>query len=348
LAAPEDRVERRVMLMGTVLEIAVEAPDRAAALAASEKAVAALEAAEARLSTWREETELARLNRAPVGERVPLSPELAADLGAARRCWQATGGAFDPAVGPLVKAWGLRGRPKTPGAAELVAAVAASRMEGLMLEGGAAVRARADLAIEEGGFGKGAGLGNAVAVLAADPAVSRAVLDLGGQVAVYARRLPEGRPEPWKVPVADPRRRGRTVAELTVDGGSVSTSGTSERGRHILDPRTGAPASDFGSLTVWTADPLTADCLSTGLYVMGPEAAMAWAAAHPGVEVLVLRPRGQALEALASPGLAGRLRALSPEVHITIWEESVHDPVQAEGSFRSRFPRLPGGAAGRF
>lgn len=322
LNAQTAQVERRVMLMGTVLEMEVEAPDRAAALAASEKAVATLEAAEARLSTWREDTELARLNRAPVGARVALSPRLAADLDAARLCWQETGGAFDPAVGPLVKAWGLRERsPKTPGAAELAAAVAASRMEGLVLEGGVAVRARTDLAIEEGGFGKGAGLGDAVAALAADPAVSRAVLDLGGQVAVYARQRSERRPEPWKVPVADPRRRDRLVVELTVDGGSVSTSGTSERGRHILDPRTGAPASDFGSLTVWTADPLTADCLSTGLYVMGPEAAMAWAAAHPGVEVLVLRPRGKQLEALATPGLAGRLRALSPEIHIALWKE---------------------------
>ena len=105
-AAPT--VERRVMLMGTSLEIAVEAADRAAGLAASERAVAALEAAEARLSTWRDDTELARLNRAPVGEPAALSPALARDLAAARRCWQETEGAFDPGVGALVRAWGLR------------------------------------------------------------------------------------------------------------------------------------------------------------------------------------------------------------------------------------------------
>jgi thiamine biosynthesis lipoprotein len=114
------------------------------------------------------------------------------------------------------------------------------------------------------------------------------------------------------------------VAELSIEGGSVSTSGNGERGivvegerlGHILDPRTGAPAPDFGSLTVWTADPLRADCLSTGLYVLGPEWALAWAAAHPGVEVLVLRTDGGQLRALASPGLRGRLRSLDPELEI--------------------------------
>jgi len=321
------RVERRVMLMGTVLDVEVEATDRAAALAASEKAVAALEAAEARLSTWRDDTELARLNRAPVGERAPLSPRLAAELAAVQRCWRETGGTFDPAIGPLVKAWGLREGGRLPSPAERAAATEASRMDGLRLEEGVAIRERAGLTLEEGAWGKGSGLGDAVAALEADPAVSRAALDLGGQVAVFARGVRDVRASRWTVPVADPLRRDRVVAELTIDGGSVSTSGDSERGivaggrkrSHHLDPRTGEPAPDFGSLTVWTADPLRADCLSTGLYVMGPDAALAWAADHPGVEVLVLRAKGERRDALATPGLAGRVRSLDPEIRVRFW-----------------------------
>ena len=111
---------------------------------------------------------------------------------------------------------------------------------------------------------------------------------------------------------------------MSIDGGSVSTSGNGERGiqvrgrrlGHILDPRTGEPAPDFGSLTVWTADPLRADCLSTGLYVLGPERALRWAAAHPGVEVLVLQTQGERLRALASPGLKRRLKTLDPKIEI--------------------------------
>lgn len=315
------------MLMGTALEIEVEAPDRAAALAASEKAVEALEAAEARLSTWRDDTELARLNRTPVGEPMVLSPRLAAELRAAFQCGGDTGGAFDPAVGPLVAAWGLRQGGRMPSPAEQSAAQAASGMDGLAMSNGTATRRRADTVLEEGGWGKGAGLAGAIEALSAEPAVSRAMLDLGGQVAVFSRG---SAPAAWKILVADPRRRDRIVAELMIDGGSLSTSGNGERGivaggrklGHILDPRTGAPAPDFGSLTVWTADPLRADCLSTGLYVLGPEAALAWAAAHPGVEVLALRPRAGGLEAFATPGLAGRLTALDPAVRVRFRKES--------------------------
>jgi thiamine biosynthesis lipoprotein len=309
-------VERRVMSMGTSLDIEVEAVDRAAALAASERAVEALETAEARLSTWREDTELARLNQAPAGEPRKLSPALAHDLAAARNCWEETAGAFDPAIGSLVRAWGLRTGGRRPDATERRAAIAAGDFAALRLEaGGSAVRERGDLLLEEGGWGKGAGLADALSVLR-EAGVTRASLDLGGQVAVLGRG--------WTIPVADPRRRDRSVAELSIDGGSVSTSGNGERGividgerlGHILDPRTGEPAPDFGSLTVWTEDPLRADCLSTGLYVLGPEWALAWTAAHPGVEVLVLRTEGGRLRALASPGLRGRLKALDPEMEI--------------------------------
>jgi thiamine biosynthesis lipoprotein len=314
-------VERRVMLMGTSLEITIEAADREAGLAASERAIEALEAAEARLSTWRDDTELALLNRAPTGERRGLSPALAAELSAVVRCSRETDGAFDPAVGGLVRVWGLRQGGRQPSLEERAAAVADSSLDGLRLEGGTAVRLRPGLILEEGGWGKGSGLRDALAALAQSPGVARASLDLGGQVAVFGVGT-------WEVPVADPRRRDHAVAVLSIDGGSVSTSGNSERGievggrrlGHILDPRTGEPAPDFGSVTVWTADPLRADCLSTGLYVLGPERALAWAAAHPGVEVLVLRPRGHRLEALASPGLRGRLKALTPEVDVQLRE----------------------------
>jgi thiamine biosynthesis lipoprotein len=295
-------VERRLAVMGTSLEIHVEAADRNQALAASERAVAAIEAAEDRLSTWRDDSELARLNS---GQAVPLSPALAADLEEAQRCREETDGAFDPAVGRLVQAWGLRSGGRRPDPEELRKVVES-------------IRERTDLVLEEGGFGKGAGLADAMRALGA---VTRAWLDLGGQTVVLGR---------WDIPVADPRFRERPVVALTIDGGSVSTSGNSERGivvdgerlGHILDPRSGRPAPDFGSLTVWTADPLRADCLSTGLYVMGPESALGWAAGHPVVEVLVLRPRGERVEALASVGLKGKLEVLADDVDLEFWQKT--------------------------
>ena len=102
--------------------------------------------------------------------------------------------------------------------------------------------------IEEGGFGKGAGLDAALAAARAMAPGAHIELDFGGQLAWTGRRAPV------EVAVADPRDRSRAVLALTLDAaaGSLSTSGNSEhptvvdgvRIGHLLDPRTGRPARD--------------------------------------------------------------------------------------------------------
>ena len=309
-------VERRLGLMGTELEVSVEAASRAAALDASEAAVRALEAAAARLSTWRDDSELERLNRTPVDRPLQLSPRLAAELRGVQHWWRETGGAFDPGIGALIAAWGLRTGGRVPTAEERERARAAGGLAALELDAeGRAVRRRPGLRIEEGGWGKGAGLDAAIEALRNDGHATAAMLNLGGQVELYGR----GR---WTLTLADPHDRQHAVVALTVSSGSVATSGNSEHGferggvryGHLLDPTTGAPARDFGSLTVWASEALAADCLSK-LYVRGPDAALAWARAHTGVEVLTLEPvAGGGLRARASAGWRGRLQALVPEL----------------------------------
>ncbi|MFQ5748058.1 MAG: FAD:protein FMN transferase, partial [Planctomycetota bacterium] len=184
---PPARVERRLGLMGTTLTLGVAAAGRPQALAASEAAVEALEAAEIRLSTWRSDSELARLNSAPAGTSVPLSPILSRELAQAALWWRETAGAFDPGVGALVAAWDLRHGGRMPGDAEIRAALSSGGFRALRLEGRNATRLDPGLLLEEGGFGKGAGLDAAARALKAAGAV-QAVLDLGGQILVFGER----------------------------------------------------------------------------------------------------------------------------------------------------------------
>ena len=301
-------IERHLTLMGTTLMISVEAGDRQAALAASEKALKALQAAERRLSTWRKDTELARLNEAAVDDPVNLSPELAMELAGARRWWKATDGAFDPGIGKLSEIWGLRSGGQEPALALLDRVTDMPGLEALVLEGPTAMRRHPELSIDEGGFGKGAGLDDAIRKLKDTDAMA-ALINLGGQVALY------GAGSSVRFDVADPSDRQRVAVTLTIDRGALATSGNSERSlvigeraySHILDPRNGMPVPDFGSLTVWAEDALAADCLSTGLYVLGPERALDWAAKHEGIEILVLEYSDEGLKARATSGLAHRI-----------------------------------------
>ena len=199
-------VERQLAVMGTALRMRIEARDRAAALRASEAALAALAATEARLSTWRDDSELARLNAAPAGESVTLSAATAAELAAAARCGADTAGAFEPAVGGLVDLWDLRGAGRIPGAGELAAALPASRAAAWRIDGTRAARLHPATRLEEGGFGKGAGLDRALEALGGAPGVTAAWLDLGGQTALLGGG-------PWTVAVAHPDLRQRAVEE---------------------------------------------------------------------------------------------------------------------------------------
>jgi thiamine biosynthesis lipoprotein len=309
------RLERHLAAMGTSLTIQVEAPDRATAVAASEAALRAVQACEERLSTWRDDSELARLNAAAVGEVFALSGPLRRDLELAREVHVQTGGAFDPAVGGLVEVWGLRTGGRVPGETELLAAQVPGGFAALRLEDGGAVRTHPGLRLEEGGFGKGVGLDEARAALVAAGA-SAATVDLGGQVLAF------GSDFAWEV--AHPCEREHAVLRVEVPAGSLASSGNSERGLlvdgvrigHLLDPRSGRPAPDFGSVTVWAADAARADALATGLFVLGPEAALALAA-RDGLHVLVLEPCADgALRARATGHLARSAQPLDARVRL--------------------------------
>ena len=145
---------------------------------------------------------------------------------------------------------------------------------------------------------------------------SLVAIELGGQWVVRAAGGAS-----FTIGVAHPELREEPVARLRLSAGSVATSGNSERAvvvdgerlGHILDPRSGRPAPDFGSVTVLAPDATTADAAATAVFVLGPDAGLAWARAQEDVEALVLelapeRPAG--LRARATAGLAAELEPL--------------------------------------
>ena len=275
-AAPRVSVQRRVASMGTTAEVEIVARTREEGLAASEAVVEELRRVEDLLTTWRE-SPLRRLNEAPANRDVEVGGELAAALREVLAWSERTGRAFDPTVAPLVRAWDLRGAGRIASSDEIAAALAAVGPANFRADAsaGTAARLHPSAGIDEGAWGKGYGLDAAARRLAAS-GVADARIDLGGQ------ELALGTSEsgaPWDIDVAHPRDRNRAVLTLALSGLSVSTSGNSERGRtvsgvrigHELDPRTGRPAPDFGSVTVLAASGLVADALSTAFFVLGPD-----------------------------------------------------------------------------
>ncbi|MFJ3175339.1 FAD:protein FMN transferase [Streptomyces roseus] len=98
---------------------------------------------------------------------------------------------------------------------------------------------------------------------------------------------------PWRVAVCDPSMPGRMLTVVEGHDFAVATSGSAERGPHILDPRSGGPAGGLLAATVTGPDLTWADCWATAAVVLGADA-HAWIASRPGYELLTVDPRGQA------------------------------------------------------
>jgi FAD:protein FMN transferase len=299
---PQVRVEREAYIMGTTLRIAVAAPSRSKAIEAIEAAFEAVRRLDRLLSTWRGDSEIARLNHAPTGQPTSLSPHLYSLLREAARWSGQTGGAFDPAIGSLIDAWDLRGSGRVPDAAQLNRARAAGSLDRFTFVDETGTVSRADSAawIDTGGFGKGVALREAGRALFRR-GVTTGSLNFGGQVLVVGGDVSGA---DWMVPVAHPSHRNEPAAWLHLRDRSASTSSQSERfvtvrGQrlgHILDPRTGRPVPPWGSVTVVAADPAVADVVSTALLVLGPDAGLRWARARRDVAVLFLIERGGGVE----------------------------------------------------
>ncbi|MDG9718271.1 FAD:protein FMN transferase [Streptomyces sp. DH24] len=117
-----------------------------------------------------------------------------------------------------------------------------------------------------------------------------------------------GAERPWRVGVSDPLRPGGLAAVVSAAGAAelaVATSGTAERGAHIVDPRTGRPAvTDLLAVTVIGPSLTWVDCWATAAFAMGARAGLAWLESLPDVEALLITAGD---EVRCTGGLASRL-----------------------------------------
>jgi high-affinity iron transporter len=283
---------RAQAMMGTVCEISV-ADDAAGAIDA---AFAEGKRIEAMISTWRDDSELARFN---AGDAKALSPELAADLRLTLQWAKETGGTFNPLVRPLIDAWKTRGKGVVPAADVLAKAV--KRADLANAETAPAVLLKNGAMFEEGAWGKGLAIDRMLDVLKSR-GVKHARINFGGQIGQFG--------DPSDIVIADPRRRDVAAVALLLGKESMSTSSGSEKtftagGRtftHIIDPRSGAALPPRGSVSVIDDSAFVADILSTALYVMNADAGLKWAKAHD-VAAIFITDKNEVLASAPIPGL---------------------------------------------
>jgi len=278
--------------MGTDVSIEAIGMDAVALDAALLAAEAELRRVEDVMTSWRD-SPLTRINARAGEGPVPIDPELARMVGRGLAVGELTGGAFDVTFASVGKLWDFKAEPpELPSQEHIDAALAAVGYQrvGLDLDAGT-IELPAGTRLGLGGIAKGYGVDRAMAVLL-ERGIEHGIVNAGGDMKVLGTELGQ----PWRIAIAHPRDRGNVLAMVPLANTCMVTSGDYERffeheGKryhHILDPRTGYPATGAMSATVIAPDAAFADALATALAVLPTDESLALVEGLDRVECLLV------------------------------------------------------------
>jgi thiamine biosynthesis lipoprotein len=268
---------------------------------------AAVQRVDAQMSPWLPGSDLNRLNRAPPGAWLALPPEILEVLACALDICRLSQGAFDPAVGALVDAWGFGAARDAPDAAAIRAAAGAAHLpahEALELDRAQGrARKHAAMRLDLCGIAKGHAVDEMAAVLRRH-GVRHALAALDGELRALGGQADD---RPWAVAVESPEPGRRAVhGVIELQDLAVATSGDyrrcwvagGARVSHAMDARRAAPVrNEVASVTVLASQCMHADAWATALMVAGPGEGLALARRR-GLEALWLLRREGALVTL--------------------------------------------------
>ncbi|NLJ81324.1 MAG: FAD:protein FMN transferase [Firmicutes bacterium] len=286
----EDPIRGRRVLMDTVVEIRIDGGGDPGLL---DRSFQEMERLEGILSRFVPGSDLAQVN-AQAGSWVQVDQALADLLALALEAAEISGGAFDPTIGAVIELWGFGSKePKVPPASELALALKTVDYRQVGLDRAEnRVRIPVGTVLDLGGIAKGYIVDQTAKMLRAN-GVKHAIINAGGDLAVIGAR-PDG--NPWRVGVQDPDQPSEIRWVLPLQEQSVVTSGDYQRffvedgksWHHLLDPKTGYPASGLRSVSVISSNTAYGDALATAIFILGMEKGRQLVQNLPGVEAILM------------------------------------------------------------
>lgn len=291
-------------LMGTMVEVTLYDVTSEGGAELSEKAFSEIRRLEELFSSYKDTSEVSLINKAKKDEPIKLSEEVFFVLEKAMEIAHISHGIFDPTIGVMKDIWSFSGEEKKlPTKVELDKALELVdyRLLNLNRENSTVTKLEDGVLINLGGIAKGYIVGMAMEELKT-AGLMTATIKAGGDLFILNETG-----EPIKVGVKHPRpmedNPGELYGVITVHySGAVTTSGDYERyftgvdGKryhHIIDTRTGYPATASQSATVFSPNPLIADVMSTTLFILGPKEGFRFLEIINDAEALIIDSNGK-------------------------------------------------------
>ena len=280
--------------MACRFEVTMRQSEEAGITAATE-ALDEIDRLEARLTVFRDSSEVSFVNAEAAKASVAVSHDLFELLTLCKQLYEATGGAFDITSGPLTRCWGfLRRQGQVPRQDEIDQAMPSVGSDKLLLDDTTkSVRfAHQGMEINLGSIGKGYALDCAADLMATR--VSAVLLNAGSSSMRAVGKGENG--DGWLVGLRNPRSKLRRLGVLRLRDCALSTSGSEEqffehqgqRYSHIIDPRSGWPASGVTSVSVIAPTAAMSDALATAFFVGGRQLVEQYCETHTEVLVIML------------------------------------------------------------
>ncbi len=286
--------------MGSRFDITVVAQDSIEAHSFIDLAVAEITRIEKLISSWDPNSQTSEINDNAGIKAVKVDRELFDLIERSLGISKLTDGAFDISYASMDKIWKFDGSmTKMPSDEEIKSSVSKIGYQNVLLdkENSTVFLVNSGMKIGFGAIGKGYAADKAKKLLLSKGVIA-GIINASGDMNTWGKQT---NGDPWKVAITNPLDKNKAFALLPINNGAVVTSGNYEkfvlfngvRYTHIIDPRTGYPATGIISVTVFAPKAELADALATSIFVMGKEIGLNRINQIPNVECIIIDEKGQ-------------------------------------------------------
>jgi len=288
-----ERMSKSRVLFDTIVKIDIEGPGELDYSRIYTAVWEELDGWERELDLYDTLSDLDRANRCD--SQIILPKRLASAVGKGLDSIIPTGGHFDIRIGEITALWDFAGDGVVPETRKLSAAI--DRMHRpIRMRGDTLVKSGFSPRLDLGGIAKGLAADAVFAILDSIEGVERFIIDLGGNI-----RVKDEGGKAFEIGVQSPESPDKLAGKFSLASGKAcATAGDYQRFfvvdgiryHHILNPANGVPARGCSAVTVLANDAVTADIMSTALFVMGPEAGSVFLESNSEIKAVFLDSTG--------------------------------------------------------
>ena len=291
--------KKKQSLLGSPFEITVVAKDSVEGNYFTTLAIDEVKRIENLISDWIPTTQISKVNHNAGIQPVKVDQEVYDLLERAIKISKLTSGAFDISYASMDKIWKFDGSMKEmPSEETIKKSVEKVGYQNIILnpKDTTIFLKNKGMKLGLGGIGQGY-IADKIKALLQVKGCKSGLVNVSGDINTWGKQ-PDG--QSWTVGIVNPMNKNKVFATFPLDDSAVETSGSYEkyvtfngkRYSHIIDPRTGYPASGIVSVSVFAKQTEIADALATGIFVLGVEVGLDLINQLNGIGCIIVDDKG--------------------------------------------------------